>query len=540
LPCGISVEGSLSESLVQGAARELNASGIMELDTSHFVLVSLLLLISLIAMLARRFRVPYTVALVLAGLAIGLSNILPDVQLTPGLVLFVFLPALIFDSAFRLDFHHLMQNRRQIAFMAIPAPLISTILVGTALHLLLGLDLPSALLFGALISATDPVSVAATFRELGVPKRLAYIIEGESLFNDGMAIVLYRIIVLMILTGEFSLLGNVARFVIVVLGGGMLGLVAGYLFSLLVRRIDDHLVEITLTTVLAYGTYLLADSFHLSGVIAVVVAGVVITNYGFRTGMSPTTKIALDSFWEYVAFIVNSFVFLLIGMQINLSLIAQNLYPIALAVLTVLGARALISYVLPLVSRAFSKHQSIPLAWQHILFWGGFRGSLSVAVALSIPLAIQGRDQILVMTFGVVLFSLVVQGLTMRPLLRILGMAQPSAERTAYEYKRGKLLATKAILDSLHSMERNGLVSASVCDELTQRYESLGQNLSDEIAKLQAEAGFLAQDELKVTQRKCLQVAKSTLQDLVRQGVISDDVFRRLVSDMDTELQEIG
>jgi CPA1 family monovalent cation:H+ antiporter len=511
----------------------------MELDTSHFVLVSLLLLISLIAMLVRRTRLPYTVALVLAGLVIGLSNVLPDVQLTPGLVLFVFLPALIFDSAFRLDFHHLMQNSRQIAFMAIPAPLISTILVGGALHLLVGLDLPSALLFGALISATDPVSVAATFRELGVPKRLAYIIEGESLFNDGMAIVLYRIIVLMILTGEFSLLGNVARFLIVVLGGGMLGLVAGYLFSLLMHRTDDHLVEITLTTVLAYGTYLLADSFHLSGVIAVVVAGVIIANYGFRTGMSPTTKIALDSFWEYVAFIVNSFVFLLIGMQINLSLIAQNLYPIALATLTVLGARALISYVTPLLSRAFSK-QSIPLAWQHILFWGGFRGSLSVAVALSVPLAIQGRDQILVMTFGVVLFSLVVQGLTMRPLLNILGMAQPSPERTAYEYKRGKLLATKAMLDGLQSMERNGIASASVCEELTQRYESISQNLSGEIASLQAEAGFLAQEELKVTHRKCLQVARSTLQDLLRQGVISDDVFRRLVSDVDAELQEIG
>ena len=490
-------------------------------------------------MLARRTRVPYTVALVLAGLAIGLSNVLPGVQLTPGLVLFVFLPALIFDSAFRLEFRHLMENRRQIAFMAIPAPLISTILVGGALHLLVGLDLPSALLFGALISATDPVSVAATFRELGVPKRLACIIEGESLFNDGMAIVLYRIIVLMILTGEFSLLGNVARFLIVVLGGGMLGLLAGYLFSLLMRRIDDHLVEITLTTVLAYGTYLLADSFHLSGVIAVAVAGVVITNYGFRTGMSPTTKIALDSFWEYVAFIVNSFVFLLIGMQINPSLIAQNLYPIVLAILTVLGARALTTYVMPLVGRVFSR-QSIPLAWQHILFWGGFRGSLSVAVALSIPLAIQERDQILVMTFGVVLFSLVVQGLTMRPLLSILGMAQPSAERTAYEYKRGRLLATKAILDSLRRIEESGLASASVCEKLTQRYESVVQDLSNEIASLQAEAGFLAQEELKVTQRKCLQVAKSTLQDLLRQGVISDDVFRRLISDIDTDLQEIG
>ncbi|HUV74178.1 MAG TPA: cation:proton antiporter, partial [Anaerolineae bacterium] len=235
----------------------------MEVSASHFTFVSLLLIISLVAMLARRTRLPYSVALVLAGLAIGVFNIIPGVRLTPGLVLLVFLPALIFDSAFRLDFQHLMDNRRPIAIMAIPAPLISMLVVGAILHWAVGLELPLALLFGALISATDPVSVAATFKELGVPRRLSYIIEGESLFNDGMAIVLYRILVLMILTGEFSLVGNIVRFLVVVAGGGILGFVAGYVFSLLLSRIDDHLIEITLTTVLAYGTYLLADSFHL-------------------------------------------------------------------------------------------------------------------------------------------------------------------------------------------------------------------------------------------------------------------------------------
>jgi CPA1 family monovalent cation:H+ antiporter len=511
----------------------------MEVSASDFTLVGLLLLVCLIAMLARRTRLPYTVALVIAGLAIGLSGVLPQIQLTPGLVLLVFLPALIFESAFHLDFQHLMENRRSIAFLAIPAPLISTLVVGGPLHLVVGLDLPTALLFGALISATDPVSVAATFKELGVPRRLAYIIEGESLFNDGMAIVLYRILVLMILTGEFSLVGNVVRFLVVVLGGGILGLAAGYLFSLFVRRIDDHLIEITLTTVLAYGTYLLADSFHLSGVIAVVVAGVVIGNYGTRTGMSPTTKITVASFWEYVAFIVNSFVFLLIGMEINLPLIAQNIYPIAWAIAAVLGARALIAYVMPLLARAFTK-SSMPVTWQHVLFWGGLRGSLSVAVALAIPATIQQRDQILVMTFGVVLFSLVVQGLTMRPLLRFLGMARPPAEQTEYEYKRGKLLATRAALDTLQRMEHEGLISPSVYKELSDRYGSRGQSLTAEIADLHAESGFLAQEELRGTERRCLLTAKSTLQDLLRQGVISDDVFRRLVTDIDTELHQVG
>jgi CPA1 family monovalent cation:H+ antiporter len=511
----------------------------MEVSGSHFTLVSLLLLVCLIAMLARRTRLPYTVALVIAGLAIGLSGVAHGVQLTPGLILLVFLPALIFESAFHLDFEHLMENRRQIAFMAIPAPLISTLLVGGLLHLAVGLDLPSALLFGALISATDPVSVAATFKELGVPRRLAYIVEGESLFNDGMAIVLYRILVLMMLTGEFSLVGNIVRFLVVIVGGGLLGVAAGYLFSLLMRRIDDHLIEITLTTVLAYGTYLLADSFHLSGVIAVVVAGVVIGNYGTRTGMSPTTKITLASFWEYVAFIVNSFVFLLLGMEINLPLIAQNIHPIAWAIVAVLVARALIAYSLPLVARVVTK-SPMPVSWQHVLFWGGLRGSLSVAVALAIPAAIQQREQILVMTFGVVLFSLVVQGLTMRPLLRLLGMVRPPVEQTEFEYKRGRLLAIRAALDTLQRLEQKGMVSQSVFEELSQRYESLSQNLTQEITALQADSVILMQEDLRVTDRNCLLAARSALQDLLRQGVVSDDVFRRLVTDIDTELRQAG
>jgi CPA1 family monovalent cation:H+ antiporter len=511
----------------------------MEVSASHFTFVSLLLIISLVAMLARRTRLPYSVALVLAGLAIGVSNVIPGVRLTPGLVLLVFLPALIFDSAFRLDFQHLMDNRRPIAIMAIPAPLISMLVVGAILHRAVGLELPLALLFGALISATDPVSVAATFKELGVPRRLSYIIEGESLFNDGMAIVLYRILVLMILTGEFSLVGNTVRFLVVVAGGGILGFVAGYVFSLLLSRIDDHLIEITLTTVLAYGTYLLADSFHLSGVIAVVVAGVVIGNYGARTGMSPTTKITLTSFWEYLSFVVNSLVFLLIGMEINLPLITQNLYSIVLAIVAVFVARALISYLAPLLGRFFSK-SPIPLSWQHTLFWGGLRGSLSVAVALSIPTAIQGRDQILVMTFGVVLFSLIVQGLTMRPLLRLLRLVQPVPEQLEYEYTRGRLVATRAATDTLQRMQQEGLLSASTYGALSERYDSLGQKLSEDLASIQMTSGSLAKEELAATHRKCLLVAKGALQDLLRQGMISDDVFRRLVSDIDTELQEVG
>jgi CPA1 family monovalent cation:H+ antiporter len=510
----------------------------MDLSTSHLTIVALLLLISLLAMLARRTRLPYTVVLVIAGLAVGMSNVLPGVQLTPGLILLVFLPPLIFEAAFHLDFEYVRENGRPIAILAIPAPLISTIMVGGLLHLGVGLHLPSALLFGALISATDPVSVLAMFRELGVPRRLAYIIEGESLFNDGIAIVLYRILLLMILTGEFSLFGNGVRFLVVVLGGGVIGLISGYLFSTVMRRIDDHLIEITLTTVLAYGTYLLADSFRLSGIIAVVVAGVVVGNYGTRIGMSATTRMTVASFWEYVAFIANSFVFLLIGMEINPSLFVGNVYPILWAIVAVLAARALVTYGMCSIGKRLTK-RPIPLIWRHVIFWGGLRGSLSVAAALGIPTAIQDRDVILVMTFGVVLFSLVIQGLTLRPLLRLLGMVRAPVERTEYEYNRGKLLSARAALDTLEQMQRKGLASKPIFERLRERYESLSHDLAEEIVTLQEQSDVLSQEELVATHRQCLLVERSTLQDLLRQGMISDEVYRRLISEKNTELQTI-
>jgi CPA1 family monovalent cation:H+ antiporter len=510
----------------------------MDIHQPELIIVSLLLFISLIAMVARRTRVPYTVALVLAGLAVAVANVLPQVQITPGLILLLFLPPLIFEAAFHLDFGQLMENRRHIAALAMPGPVLSAILIGAVLHLAVAMDLPSALLFGALISATDPMSVLAIFKELGVPRRLAYLVEGESLFNDAVAIVLYRVLVLMIATGQFSLVGNIVRFVVVAVGGGVLGLIGGYLFSLIVRRIDDHLIEITLTTVLAYGTYLLADSLNLSGVIAVVVAGVVAGNYATRMGMSPTTQITLSSFWEYVTFIANSFVFLLIGMRIDVFSLAQNLYPILWAVAAVLAARALIVYGMSLFGRYLTS-RPLSMSWRHVLFWGGLRGSLSVAVALSIPITLQSRDTILVMTFGVVLFSVVVQGLTMRPLLGLLHMVGAPKESREYEYTRGRLSSSRAARGALQQMWNEGLISKPVFDELSQRYDTQSRDLAQGLATLQEQSDVLRQEEFAFAMRRCLLVERSTLEDLHRQGMIGEEAYQRLIAEIDGELQEI-
>ncbi|MCB0126705.1 MAG: cation:proton antiporter, partial [Caldilineaceae bacterium] len=278
-------------------------------------IVEVLLIVTLVAMVARRIKLPYTVALVLAGLLIALQNEL-RIELTPELVLALFLPPLVFEAAFHLRLGQLRANLTPILTLAIPGVLLSTALVGILLSLFGILPLPAALLFGALIAATDPVAVIAVFRAVGAPKQLTVLVEGESLFNDGTAIVVFHIMLAYVLEGTLSPLEGVVDFFIVSLGGVAIGLILGYGTAELIARIDDYLIEITLTTVAAYGSYLIAESFHMSGVLAVVMAGLVIGNVGPR-GMSPTTRIVLINFWEYLAFLANSFVFILIGMNVE-------------------------------------------------------------------------------------------------------------------------------------------------------------------------------------------------------------------------------
>jgi len=373
------------------------------------IAVGLLLIASLVGIVTDRLRVPYTTGLVMIGLVLAFFG-QQDINVSPQLFLGLLVPPLIYEAAFQVKAKDLLRDLAPILSLAIPGVLLTTFLVGGFLYWGTNFSLVTALLFGSLIAATDPVAVVALFRSLGVPKRLQLLIEGESLFNDGTAIiVLFNLMVVISVTGYFNLTDSILNFFLVAGGGIIIGLILGLLISLAISMIDNPLIETTLTSVLAFGSYIVAEQFHVSGVLAVVAAGIVSGNLG-PSRMSPTTRILAFNFWEYAAFLANSFVFLLIGLQIDLNVLLTDWNAILWAILAVLVARAASIYGLSWIG------SGVPMRYKHILYWGGLRGAISLALALSLPASLgDQRTVIQSMAFGVVLFTLLIQGSTMKP-----------------------------------------------------------------------------------------------------------------------------
>ena len=437
-------------------------------------------------MLAERLRIPYTVALVIGGLALG-SMRLPIVAtlvsqqpdwLTPNIVLVIFLPALLFEGSLKLQLRQLRENARPILLLATIGVLAATLITGSAAHWFLGLPLLVALVFGAVTAATDPISVLSIFKEVAVPKRLSIIVEGESLFNDGTAAVLFGVLVAGVASGSLSISAGVRNFLVEVVGGMAVGAGLGYLFSKFMQRISDPAIEITLTTVLAYSSYLASQTLHLSGVIGTVAAGLTVGNLGTRSGMSPRTRIALWSFWEYLSFIVNSLVFLLIGLQVRVGTLLRDWRAVLLAIATIILGRALSVYGLLAVSNLFGC--KVPTRWQHVLVAGGIRGALALALALSLARSFPYREQILAMTFGVVAFTIIVQGLAIRPLLRLLGMS--AARENAYEVARVQQIAVSSARSELDGLLRNHLLSGPAYNELRKELDKQLERAEGQVA----------------------------------------------------------
>jgi CPA1 family monovalent cation:H+ antiporter len=393
-------------------------------------LIWMLIAASAIAVVANRLRIPYTVALVVGGLALGsfriplVDNILRKEPswLTPNVSLIIFLPPLLFEGSIRIQLRQLWENLLPILLLANAGVLAATVITGFAVHWIIGFPILVSLVFGAIISATDPISVLALFKEMGVAKRLSILVEGESLLNDGTAAVLYGILVGAVVTGSLNVATGVRDFFVEVLGGAAVGLGLGYVVSKITGRIDAPEIEITLTMILAYSSFLVAQSLHLSGVIATVVAGLMFGNLGVPMGMNPQTRAALWSFWDYASFFVNSIVFLVIGLEVHLVDLLRSWQLMLLAVGVVLLGRVLSVYGLTPLSNLFT--EKISYRWQQIMVWGGIHGTLSLALALSLDRTFPYRSQVLAASFGVVAFSIVVQGLTVKPLLALLGIGK--------------------------------------------------------------------------------------------------------------------
>jgi CPA1 family monovalent cation:H+ antiporter len=378
--------------------------------------------------------------------------------------------------------------------------------------------------------------VLAIFKEVVVPKRLSVIVEGESLFNDGTAAVLYGILVAGVASGTLGIGGGVQKFFVDVVGGVGVGLAMGYIFSKLMERIDEPQIEITLTTVLAYSSYLAAQSLHLSGVIATVSAGLMIGNLGTRVGMSARTRLALWSFWEYFSFVINSLVFLLIGLEVRVGTLLHSWRATLMAVGAVVLGRILSVYALVPLSNLFST--KVPLRWQHVLVGGGIRGALSLALALSLGSIFPHREQILAMTFGVVAFTIVVQGLAIKPLLHLLGMS--TIGEGEYERARVRQISISSAQSELEALLRNHTISQPTYEKLRHELNTQLEKVKAEVTELYGKDESRILPEVQMAKMKLLAAEKSSIEQAMHDGLISRQTAVKMIEDADRELDKLA
>jgi len=392
------------------------------------ILVAVLVAMPLIAFVSRRLRLQYTVAMVVVGLVVSALPGRGNLEVSPGVAVTILLPGLVFEAAYRLDAVELRRTFGGVALLAVPGVIVCAAVVALVLHNAAGLPLVEAFIVGAIVSATDPVAVVATMRQLKAPPRLVTLIDAESLFNDGTAVLVYAI-ALGALSGGRSLSDDAVSFVVGIVASVAIGAAAGLLIARVAALTTDHLIELTLTLLAAYGTYVLADLIHQSGIISVVVAGIVTGTYGRRVGFSKRAREAIDTVWEFLAFVLTAIAFLLIGLAIPLQTLSDAILPIAWGVVAVLVGRGLVVYGLlggsSRIAHRMGLAPRMPISWLHVMNWTGLRGAVAMALALSLPSDVPDRTLLQGTTFGIVLFTVLVQGTTAE---RVMRWARPTPD----------------------------------------------------------------------------------------------------------------
>lgn len=507
--------------------------------------VGLLLIAAAASIGLKRVQFPFTVGLVLVGLILGALrhrvealDVLGSFTLTPDLILFVFLPTLIFESAFNLDVRLLSRNMAPVLTLAAPGLLLSTAIVGTLVNFLTPLTWGPSLVFGALISATDPVAVIALFKDVGAPKRLAILVEGESLFNDATAIVLFTLLVAVAAAGTFTggtVVDGAVDFARVFAGGLVVGTIIGYLMIRTISLAEDEpLVEVALSTVVAYAAFIAAEHYlHVSGVMATVGAGVVVGALG-STRFTSELKAYLRQFWEYAAFVANAFIFLLVGLSIDLGSLSRFVGPIGWALVAVFVARAITVFgLVPLINR-FPNAEPVDTRYQTIMFWGGLRGAVALALALSLPEGFAFRDTIVALTVGIVLFTLLTAGVTMKPLIRILGLDRPTVvERMSMA--QGTLAAKRDAVARIETLATAGHFSGRIVEHLAIHYQTELEQAEADLDRLCGGDEFQETTMRDVLLTQALAVERRAYHKMFDHGEISEAVLHELDLGVDLE-----
>ncbi len=515
----------------------VNSQTVGDIPELVLVLILLLLIATAVALVTQRLRISYVAGLVLAGLPI--TDLLSHrIGLDPFLVLNLFLPILIFEAAINTDISRLRSTFKPIALLAGPGSVFSAAIIAVLVKFGLGLDWIPALLVGVILANTDTVSMIAVFKEIRVPSRLSTIVEGETLFNDAAALVTFNLLLVIYATGTISTTQVIKEVLIVALGGGLVGAVLGYLCLPIYVRLRDPLSSLLLTVALALGAFQLGQFLGVSGAVAVVIAGLVFGNLGLPRSASASDRITLISFWEYAGFIVNTFIFLLIGIEINPLTLWQTLPSIVLVILAYQLGRILSVYSLLSVLRWIDR--PIPLRWQHILILGNIKGSLSMALAVAIPLTLTGRELIIELVFGAVLFSLVIQGLALPWLIKKLGISQVSAVTRDIGQLQLQLIASKAAQDELANLLKSGVLPKAVYEELWASYQAKVA-VSERVlrdAYNQSRSGQMEPNngQLDAIRRRLFLAEKAALGDALRKRIVPEDLVQSYVKGLDEKL----
>ena len=519
------------------------------------MLIALLVAAVVLVRISRYLELPSAILLLVGGLGLSFVPGFSSVQLAPEVIFTLFLPPLLFVTAFRTSWRDFRRDERNISLLAIGLVILTTLIVGFVAHLAIpGLSLAAAFALGAIVSPTDAIAATSITKRLGVPRRIVTVLEGESLVNDATGIVVYRLAVAAVLTGAFSILSAGWQFLLIGAGGILVGLAAGWLFVFVINRIDDPPVENTITLIAPFAAYVAADSLlHVSGVLAVVAAGLYFTRRPPHSSSSET-RLQAVSFWDMLDFLFNSALFLLVGLQLRRIVAGLGEISVwqaagyaAIVSATLVAARILgvysIAYLPLLLSKRIRKDDPFP-PWKRVFVvaWTGMRGAISLAAALALPFALESgtqfpnRNLLIFITFFVILATLVVQGLSLPPIIRRLKLKDDGA--TAREEAAARLKIYRAALARIEEIGNSDIKPPRMLDQLKKDY----RRRADGIAAIVAEGENSCRDFFKEDHQLQLDILKSereALLDLREHDALHEDAVRRIQYDLDLEEQRL-
>lgn len=497
------------------------------------IVIGLMVVAIVVAIAAKRARIPYNVALVVGGLLISVGNLLPGVPpLKPEVVFLVCLPALLFEGGITADLANVRANSVPITTLATLGMVLAIGATGAALHQWLELGWGPALLLGAILSVTDTVSILYAFRRAPVPQRLSGIMQGESLFNDGTALVAYAAIAAVVAGGQAPSLGLLGGQVILAsVGGGIIGLALGLVASFVIRRMEDPLAEIMATSALAFASFGAAEQVHLSGAIAAVTAGLTV-GVALRQ-VSPQSQVAIHTFWEYAAFGVNTFLFLSVGLTTRPEVLLHHLPETGIAFACVLAGRAVAVYVPFLLLRWIRPAASVPFRWQHVFLVGNIKGALSIGLVLGLPDNTPSREVLVAVAFGVTFFSLVGQGLLLSSALRRMGLIEEDPVSLDVAEQQARLISSRAAHHELEALHSQGLVPRAAYEHLRSDYQVNIARAERELRRLNEQHLAQSARSLIAVRRRLLDAERTAIQGARRNGLIPESTAEALLARLD-------